>query len=456
MDTTDNTDITDIEYKENMENMEKPIILQNPKGTRDFGPNDVLIREMIIGKIKKHFERYGGVPIDTPVMEYMKTVENMYGEEFNKLVYTLDDYGGEKLLLRYDLTVPCARYVANNGLILFKRYQIGKVYRRDNPQIYRGRYREFYQCDFDIIGTDYNQMLQELEIINLLDDVINDLIGSNTYTIKINNKNLLQQILTKCGVNLCDINIVCNVLDKLDKLSKDELVVELTGKNIEQLVIQNIMNFINDIVHSDKTELENLYKNEFIDEQMFISMSNFFKQFNSPTIKFDPLLARGMDYYTGLIYEVVYYDKNVMPSSIAAGGRYDGVLEKFSSKGHIPAIGVSIGVERIVTILEHNSFIVNPPTPTIYVASVGNLSSMERIKLCIELRKQNLIVESSYLQNPKMRSQLDYVFYHNIPYMIVIGENEIKNNSVQIKDIKNKKQYTIQRNDIVSFLNSFN
>lgn len=445
---------------------DKSFLFQNPKGTRDFNTSDVLIREMIINKIKKHFEKYGGVPIDTPVIEYMKTVENLYGDEFNKLVYTLDDHNGEKLLLRYDLTVPCARYVANNGLTSFKRYQIGKVYRRDNPQICKGRYREFYQCDFDIIGTDYNQMLQELEIINLLDDIISDLLACN-YTIHINNKNLLQQILTKCGVIFNDINIVCSSLDKLDKLTKNELFNDLANKNIEDHVIKNIINIVDDVklcsTMNNIELLEKIYTDGFISQEIFDCMKNFFKELDLFRIKFDPLLARGMDYYTGLIYEVTFNDKNIMPSSIAAGGRYDNVLEKFSNKGHIPAIGLSIGVERIVTILESKSIIVNKNIPDVYVASVGKLDnshnshnsiSMERIKLCIELRKQNLIVESSYLENPKMRPQLNYVLENNIPYMIVIGENEIKNNIVKIKDIKNKKQYDVERNNIVPFINS--
>jgi histidyl-tRNA synthetase len=182
-------------------------------------------------------------------------------------------------------------------------------------------------------------------------------------------------------------------------------------------------------------------------------MIKFFNHFaTSKMVKFDPLLARGMDYYTGLIYEVVFHDKTVMPSTIAAGGRYDKVLGKFCNKGDMPAIGLSVGVERIVTIWEHYKVKITVPTVDIYVASVGTLDATERMKICVMLREAGFSVETSYQENPKMRQQLNHVFEKNIPYLCVVGEDELKNNSVKIKDIKNKIQYDVQIADIVGFI----
>jgi histidyl-tRNA synthetase len=438
----------------------------NPRGTRDFGPEDVVLRENMIGKIKSLFELYGGLPIDTPVMECMRTVTGLYGEEFDKLVYELDDQGGEKLILRYDLTVPFARYIANNGLQQFKRYQIGKVYRRDQPQIFRGRYREFYQCDFDIVGgVQYGDMsmLQEIEIIKLLYDILNELINKDTYQIKINHRLIIQNIFTKLGIPSEKINTVTSAVDRMDKVSREVFFKELIEKGISEETATNLLKVLDGLQKLNKQDcynvLDYLNKEGFVEGELLNSMELFFKTLDEfgilKCVEFDPIIARGMDYYTGLIYEATYNDKEIMSSSIAAGGRYDNMLGKLSSKKNIPAIGLSIGLERIITILENTQVSVQLPKPVVFVASVGKNMAIHRLKLVLELRERGINADMVYNSNPKMRAQFDKVFEEDnikIPYMLVIGENEINKNTVKLKIMESHEEYEKSRKDALDFL----
>lgn len=432
-------------------------LIKPPKGTRDMCSQDIAIRDDIISKIKHKFELYGGVPTDTPVIECMDVVKSLYGEEFNKLVYSLDA-DGEKLILRYDLTVPFARYVVNNGLINFKRYQIGKVYRRDDPQISKGRYREFLQADFDIIGTDYQTYVQDTEMLSLLNSILSNILGESTFKIKINNKKLLFDILVAINADRNDFNTICSSIDKLDKCDWDTIKSELINiKEIESKVIDGLTEYVN-IVKCEMSRIELLdilLNKKFITNETYEEMKTIFTNIDllglNNVIIFDPLLSRGLDYYTGIIYEAIYMNQEIMPSSIAAGGRYDNMLSELGNRGIIPAIGLSIGIERIATILEiNNKKIIT--IPQIFIATVGNNMAIQKLLLANELRQKDICIDYFYNKNPKMRQQLDYVFKTKIPYMIVIGDNEIKTGVVKFKNINENKEITINRENIVTHL----
>ena len=443
---------------------------KNPRGTRDFNSYDVQIREEIFSTLKDIFRKYGGQPIDTPVIECLDTVKNIYGEEFNKLVYKLEDdkledkndgiNKKEELLLRYDLTVPFARFVANNGLKSFKRYQLGKVYRKDKPNIKNGRFREFYQCDFDIIGEQTGQMIQEAEILNLLVDVLDSILDKNSYKIKLNSRKILFSICKKCGVY--NFNNVCNTIDKLDKLDKEHysefINKELLEKGENINTINNIINFILNTTNNYNSYemLKILINNDYIDKDISNEFNILFKYLEGCNIMdniiFDPTIARGLDYYTGLIYEVVYDNEDIISTTIAAGGRYDNLIGKLTKK-NVPAIGVSFGIERIVTILEKtNKLKLEDDNPKVYVATIGKNMICERIKLCQELRRFGIYSDMSYANNPKMPRQLHYVFDNKIPFMIVLGEDELKNGIVTLKDIEKNEQSIMKKKDAIQIL----
>lgn len=436
----------------------KEQIVANVNGTRDFVGIDVEIRQKIISILKSLFSNADAVELDTPIIERKSIVDQMYGEEFNKLVYNLvsPKETSSNLMLRYDLTVPLARYCATNSIKALRRYQIGKVYRRDKPNIAGGRYREFYQCDFDIIGDDMGSGISDVEILDLLVRILNKLLGQQTYKIKISNRKLLVDILTSIGVELAATTTVCSTIDKMDKFSFDELVPELLSKGMTDVQLNTLRKLFelpkNDIsildqllIYSDVNTIESIKK-------LFIRL----EKLNIVDIfEFDLSLARGMNYYTGIIFEAVYLDKSIMPSSIAAGGRYDKMIGKLGNHSDIPAIGLSVGLERIVKIIQKtNEKFCQKINPSVYVASIGGSDKVinERIRLCSELRNKGLTVVMSNKTNPKMALQFDTVFNQNIKFMIVIGEREIDADQIKVKEISIKKETVFDRSEGIDYL----
>lgn len=437
--------------------------LVNPKGTRDFNSNDVKIRQNCLKIIAGNFSLFDGVQIETPVIECMKTVEKLYGEEFGKSVYTLDDCSGDKLILRYDLTVPLIRYIIKNGIDSIKAYRIGNVYRRDDPKPSKGRYREFCQCDYDIISpvvkkeslcSDGEIMIEELEILSLLDSTLEKLIGKE-FQIWVNDKKMLETILRFMNIPDELIPNVCSTLDKLDKLTLREIELELIDKGVNSDGICQISKFVKDISElMDNYNLENMiyYLYNLVGDKTE-EISKFFesvKDMGISSVRFNPLLARGLDYYTGIIYEATYNNKKIMPSSIAGGGRYDNMIGQMSKSKDKRAIGISIGLERIITILEKTKNETFESIPKVYVASVGKGMSVQRMKLCVELRSQGIFATTSFAGNPKMRSQLNATFSRGIPYMVVIGKNEVGKGTVMFKNISTKEQKEIGRSEIIN------
>lgn len=417
---------------------------KTPKGTRDLGPQDVLLRESMFNILKKCFEIRGGLPIDTPTIEVYKVIEEMYGEEFNKLVYTLDEKTREPLYLRYDLTVPFMRWIKGNKIGNFRRYCMGKVWRRDKPNVSNGRFREFYQCDFDIVGESSN-MIHETEILDLLVDGLTRIVGNN-FTVSLNHKEIIYSVLQYCKVTDDKFKTMSASLDKFYKIGFDEMAKEMKEKGMSDESVKLLQELTNKIstVKGPFDILLVLKEMKVINGLLFNEMELLLNNLKDINVldKFilDPMLSRGLDYYTGIIYEAGYNNKTVMSSSIASGGRYDNMF------GKKKAIGLSFGIERLCCIKKD---IVNVTKPTVFVASVGKGISCYRVKICAMLRRKGIFAMTFSNSNPKMRSQLDYVFENKVKYMIVVGENEIKKGTVKFKDIEKHKETEITLDEAI-------
>lgn len=330
-----------------------------PKGTRDMTPLQMAIRERAFEKIRAVFKKHGAQEIDTPVFELKETLTSKYGED-SKLIYDLEDQGGELLSLRYDLTVPFARYVAERGLSSMKRFHIAKVYRRDQPQMNKGRFREFYQCDFDIAGA-YGTMIPDADLLSVIVDILKSIEVGN-FLIKINNRKFLDAMIELAGCEKRKFKAICSSIDKLDKESwetvKDELI---NMKGLTNEMCDRLEKFVQ---YKGKPweMLQRLKDDKVFDahvegSECMKEMELLFTYLDSLGIidnfSFDFSLARGLDYYTGLIFEAVLTDTNRV-GSISGGGRYDGLIGMFSGK-NIPSVGGSIGIERIFSILEEKA-----------------------------------------------------------------------------------------------------
>jgi histidyl-tRNA synthetase len=333
-----------------------------PKGTRDYTPEQMRIREQVFSTIRRVFKRHGGVELDTPVFELKEVLTGKYGED-SKLIYDLADQGGELLSLRYDLTVPFARFLAMNSVGNIKRFHVAKVYRRDQPQLARGRYREFYQCDFDVAGS-YSPMVSDAEVITVAKEILTELPVGN-FIIKLNHRRLLDAIFDICGVPAEKFRPICSAVDKLDKAPWSEIRLEMVNeKGLPDVVADRIGTFV--CHRGEPVELwDKLIRSQAFGlhegalaamEDLRILFGYLSAMGSLPSVSFDLSLARGLDYYTGVIYEVVIVDGASQVGSIAAGGRYDNLVGMFSPSGtQTPCVGVSIGIERVFTIIERKA-----------------------------------------------------------------------------------------------------
>ena len=427
------------------------------KGARDFLPAQMIIRGKAFDLITSVFKKHGAVEIDTPVFELKETLMGKYGED-SKLIYDLNDQGGELLSLRYDLTVPFARYMATHNLTSLKRYHIGKVYRRDNPQMSKGRFREFFQCDFDIAGGNYGIMIPDAEVIKIVVEILTQLPIGN-FNIKINHRLLLDSMVEICGIGNDKYKLVCSSIDKLDKEEWEQVRDELINvKGVTEEQADKLKNFV---VLKDKPKilleklltmkefLENEKGKKALDEMtLLIDYLQILEVEKYCT--FDLSLARGLDYYTGLIYETVLTDTDEV-GSISGGGRYDNLIGMFSGK-QIPAVGVSIGIERIFNILEKhykNDDTLRSSYTEVLVCAAGKNLTKERYKIINELWNNGINAEILYNENPRMDKQLDYGLNNKIPFLIFIGENELKENKVKIKCLANSQELTVDRDKMV-------
>lgn len=450
----------------------KRFMLKCPKGTRDYNPEQMAIREVVFNTIIGCFKRHGAETIDTPVFELKETLTGKYGED-SKLIYDLADQGGESLSLRYDLTVPFARYLAMNKITNIKRYHIAKVYRRDNPAMTRGRFREFYQCDFDIAGV-YDLMLPDAECLKIVSEILTSLdLGS--FVIKINHRKLLDGMFAACGVPDDKFRVICSAVDKLDKTFWDDVRTEMIDeKGLDPQSADMIGCFVKlnggiDLVEK-LLEDENLKKQKLAVEgleeiKLLLKYCQLYGI--ADKILFDLSLARGLDYYTGVICEAILHGYSHKPSaseedsvsvgSVAGGGRYDGLVGMFDPKGKkVPCVGVSIGIERIFSILETRaqaSDLKTRRTETeVYVVSAQKNLVEERMKLCKELWDNNIKTEQSYMKNPKPLNQFQYCENYRIPFAVIIGQSELENNVVTLRNVATREEKSVGRDVMVEVI----
>ncbi|KAJ3969564.1 histidine-tRNA ligase [Lentinula raphanica] len=468
------------------------ILLKTPKGTRDYGPTEMFCREYVERIVKDCFTTYGGSCLDTPVFERKEILAGKYGEDA-KLIFDLMDQGGEQLSLRYDHTVPLARYLAMMGgtNTQSKLWQVGKVYRRDNPVMSKGRMREFSQADFDISGI-WDPMIPDAEVISLVCTILSKL-DVGEFTIKINHRRILDGIFEVCGVPADKIRTISSAVDKLDKLPWADVKKEMTEeKGLDPSVADKIGEYVKhkggpellDQLLADTALSANASAKQGLEDMgllfTYLSAYNVLDK-----ISFDMSLARGLDYYTGIIYEAIVEasappgfkanppvdpssasvappkkktkkvkneigeeeeeidESQVGVGSIAAGGRYDNLVGMFSaaasgdakSKGSIPCVGISIGLDRIFAIVwprwvEKG---IRSKETMVYVMAAGDGLLVERMKLVKELRDAGIKADFLAKKKPKLPVQFAAGERDEVPFAVILGENEIKEGYVMVK-----------------------
>jgi len=421
--------------------------LQLPKGTRDLKPEEAIVRNKIVSTLREVFEVYGYSPLETPAFERYDILASKYagGAEILKETFKFKDQGKRELGLRYDLTVPMCRFVGMNPNIKmpFKRYAVGDVF-RDGP-VEKARYRQFTQCDVDVVGI--KGMTADAEIIALTSRAFNKL-GFDTI-IKINNRKLLNDLLLDAGVKKDKLETVLLTIDKLDKFGLDAVKKELKQKNINKNTINNIIKIINIRGNNNKkiNQIRKIInKSEGLDEiGELISLLNVLKV----NVDFDVSLARGLSYYTGTVIEVLLKNGSVK-SSVAGGGRYDKMIGSFLGKGDYPAVGISFGVDRIYDAYVEKNEIVQKTVTKVYIIPINTFK--ESLKIAEELRNENVNVDIDLLGKGPSKN-LQYANSLGIPYVIFVGQQELKQGKVKLKDMNSGKEQLMSAEELVIFLN---
>lgn len=391
---------------------QKIIKPQTPKGFRDFLPEEARKRQFVLGKIRTVFESYGFEPLETPVIEMADTLLGKYGFEADKLLYLFKDRGNREIGLRYDLTVPLARVVAQYPTLPlpFKRYQIQEVFRAEKPQ--KGRFREFIQCDIDTIGTD--SPLADAEIIECVLKTC-QVLGFKNAKILVNDRTIFDELkLPKEAII---------ILDKLEKIGKEKVISELKNKGIKEP--ENLFSKIKTAKKTERlTQIFSLLK-----ESGFIEGKDFV---------FSPFLARGLEYYTSTIFEVIL--ENYQAGSVAGGGRYDNLIGLFTGR-NLAAVGISFGIDRITEAMEELNLLPPKKSITQLLVTVFSKELLNKsLKVAKELRSAGINTEVYLEPEAKLDKQLKYADKKGIPYVVILGPNEIKQGGYVLKDMRSKIQ----------------
>lgn len=401
------------------------------KGFRDLLPQDVENRQYVLKILRKAFKRFGYEPLETPALEYQDVLLGKYGDEADKLIYKFTDKGKRKIGLRYDQTVPTARVLATYHDIPkpFRRYQIQPVWRAEKPQ--KGRYREFLQCDADIFGS--KSPIADAEIIALASYSFRKLNFKN-FKVFVNDRNILFNLLNKVGIDKEKQLSVIQTIDKLDKKTKDYIEEELKGKGIKESQIKNLFEEIEKADPTDTlTQIIGYAKKMGVREN---------------EIEFRPFLARGLDYYTSTIFEFSIEGSEV--GSIAGGGRFDNLIEKLGGPS-IPAVGISYGFDRIMLALEKHNLLPKEKSPVSVLVTVFSEETVGKTFKILNSLRENKINSIIYPdEHTKLNKQLKYADKKNIPFVLIIGDEEIKKNLVTLKNMDKKEQRTISLETAIS------
>ena len=424
-------------------------------GFMELLPQDQIQFNKIKNTIEEVYSNYGFYPLDTPVIESSEVLLAKAGGETEKQIYRFNK-GDNDLSLRFDLTVPLSKYVAKNYGNLsfpFRRYQIGKVYRGEKAQ--RGRYREFYQCDIDIIGEDELSLINDAELPSVIYNVFNEL-GFGDFTICINNRKILNGLFDALGLKDKSVDIL-RIIDKIDKIGKESVASEIKELGIDNEKINTIMSFIE--ITGNVQETIQALRDLKLSSELFEKgvneleeVSNNIKLFGVPekNYKIDLTIARGLDYYTGTVYETFLNEYRNL-GSVCSGGRYDNLAEYYTEK-KLPGVGVSIGLTRLFFQLTDKNIIDVGNRSISKVMIVSMVEDFSKIfEIATTLRNEGINTQI-YTDKEKIKNQFKYASRNNIPYVIVIGEDEIANNVVSLKNMETGEQTTITLAEAIKIL----
>ena len=396
------------------------MLIQTLKGFRDFLPQEARKRQFVISTLKDVFSSYGFDPLETPSLEYEEILAGKYGDEGDKLMYRFKDNGERNVAMRYDQTVPLARVVAqyqNDLPFPFKRYQIQPVWRAENTQ--KGRFREFLQCDIDTVGT--TSVFADAEILAIINDSF-EALGFKDFSILVNDRSVFSDLPQKAII----------AIDKLKKIGADAVKKELEDLGVKGEKLDELTN---------SRVPENLQKIMDASEEFGVDKKR---------IKFEPTLARGLDYYTGIIIEVEVEGYTV--GSVGGGGRYDNLIRMFAGR-QIPAVGFAFGFDRVVEAMTEQKLFPENLTTTQVLITIFSPSLLDNaIEACYKLRASGVAAELYLDPNAKMEKQLKYADQKGILYAIIIGSEEAKNDTVTLKNLKTRSQKTASISDITKEL----
>lgn len=421
-------------------------------GFMELLPKEQILFNKMKEKIQKSYEKFGFLPIDTPIIEMSDVLLAKAGGETEKQIYRFQK-GDNDLALRFDLTVPLAKYVTeyyNDLSFPFRRYQIGKVYRGERPQ--KGRFREFYQCDIDIIGDGELSIINDAEMPAVIYSTIKDL-GFEDFTICINNRKLLSGLFKELDLEDKSVDIM-RIIDKIEKIGKENVIECLKDLELNENKIDDIMNFI-EISGTTEEKIDSLEKLNYTDEifneglEELKQVVKYVKAFGVPNSNFkvDLTIARGLDYYTGTVYETFLNEYREL-GSVCSGGRYDNLAEYYTDK-KLPGVGISIGLTRLFYKLNELNALKEEQNSIAKVLVVSMVEDNSKaLEVATALRNKNINAEV-YLENKKIKAKFKYADRLDIQYVIVIGEDEIVNNTVTLKNMQTGEQETLKIEEVI-------